>query len=106
MKCRLFFLFFSSSLVLFHFIHLPPLVQPGRDTLRLLTSTEELHDEPEFILHHEGGVVGDNVGVVALAHGLDFFLLRERTEASRVFTFRLFIHFLETQPSFPFPDRI
>lgn len=98
--------FFFWSLVLFHFIHLLLLVQWGHHTLRLLTSAKELHDEPEFILHHKGGVVGDNVGVAALAHGLDFFLLWERTKASQVFTFRLFIHFLETQLSFPFPDRI
>lgn len=43
-----------------------------------LTSAEKLHDQPQLIFHHEGGVVRHDVGVVALAHGLNLFLRRER----------------------------
>lgn len=43
-----------------------------------LTTTEQLHDQPQLILYHEGGVVRHDVGVVALAHGLNLFLLEEK----------------------------
>lgn len=77
------------------------------DLLLLLTSTEELHDEPEFILYHEGGVVGDDVGVAALAHGLDLFLLcvRKKKQVESLPSDCLFIS-SKGKPSFPFPDRI
>ena len=39
-----------------------------------LTSTEQLHHQPQLILHHKGGVVGHDVGMVALAHSLDLLL--------------------------------
>ena len=42
-----------------------------------LTTTEQLHDQPQLVLYHKGGVVRHNVGVVALTHGLNLFLLEE-----------------------------
>lgn len=39
-----------------------------------LTTTEQLHHQPQLVLHHKGGIVRHNVWVVALAHGLDLFL--------------------------------
>lgn len=42
----------------------------------LLTTTEELHDQPQLILDHKRGVVRHNVRVVALAHGLNLFLFQ------------------------------
>lgn len=47
-----------------------------------LTTTEQLHDQPQLILNHKRGVVRHNVGVVALAHGLNLFLLHERKTKS------------------------
>lgn len=41
-----------------------------------LTTTEQLHHQPQFILHHKGGIVRHDVRVVALAHSLDLFLHR------------------------------
>lgn len=43
-----------------------------------LTATEQLHDQPQLILYHERGVVRHNIGVVALAHGLNLFLREEK----------------------------
>lgn len=44
---------------------------------RLLTSTEQLHHQPQFILHHKGGIIRHNVAMVALAHSLDLFLQKK-----------------------------
>lgn len=41
---------------------------------RRLTAAEQLHDQPQLVLDHEGGEVGHDVGVVALAQGLDLLL--------------------------------
>lgn len=42
-----------------------------------LTATEQLHNQPQLILYNEGGVISHYIWVVALAHGLDLFLLKE-----------------------------
>lgn len=42
-----------------------------------LTSTEQLHHQPQFILHHKGGIIRHNVAMVALAHSLDLFLQKD-----------------------------
>ena len=41
------------------------------------TSAQKLHDKPKFVLDNKGSVVGDNVWVVTLTHGMDLFLLAE-----------------------------
>lgn len=50
----------------------------GRCVKEGLTTAEELHHQPQFVLHHEGGIVRHNVGMVALAHSLDLFLHSEK----------------------------
>lgn len=49
-----------------------------------LTATEQLHHQPQFILHHKGGIIRHNVGMVALAHSLDLFLQREENMGYKV----------------------
>lgn len=50
----------------------------------ILTAAEQLHDQPQLILDHKGSVVGYNIGVVALAHGLDLFLFKGKPQEIQV----------------------
>lgn len=49
-----------------------------------LTTAEQLHHQPQFILHHKGGIIRHNVWMVALAHSLDLFLHREENNGYKV----------------------
>ena len=48
-----------------------------------LTPGHEPHDQPELVLDHEGGVVVDDVGMVAAAHQADLFLQEIGIRASK-----------------------
>jgi len=39
-----------------------------------LTSSHELHDQPQFLLHNKGGEEVDDVGMVTVAHYTNLFL--------------------------------
>lgn len=43
----------------------------------LLTSTQQLHDKPQLIFYHKRRVVRYNIRMMALTHGLNFFLQRK-----------------------------
>lgn len=49
-------------------------------SVKALTPTEQLHHQPQLILHHKGGIIRHNVWVVALAHSLNLFLHKQIKE--------------------------
>lgn len=49
----------------------------GFISVTTLTTTEQLHHQPQLILHHKGGIIRHNVWMVALAHSLNLFLHTE-----------------------------
>ena len=44
------------------------------DHAGVLTSCHEFHDQPQFVFHNKGGVVGYDVWVVAVTHEADLLL--------------------------------
>lgn len=50
-----------------------------------LTTTQQLHHQPEFVLHHKRCIIRHNVGMVALTHRLDLFLfIRKQTQTHNI----------------------